>query len=179
MIDFEKLLKHIGEDPSREGLKETPHRVKKLYEKLFDGYHQDIKQALGSTFNDEHFDEMITLKKIEFYSMCEHHMLPFFGHIHIGYIPKNQLAGIGGLARLVDIFSHRLQIQERLTSQIADTLMEILDPKGVMVICEATHLCMRMQGIQKQHTHIKTSAVRGIFKTDSKTRAEFIELLKL
>ncbi|WP_104698021.1 MULTISPECIES: GTP cyclohydrolase I FolE [unclassified Helicobacter] len=176
MLDFKEFLLQIGEDPSREGLRETPFRIKKLYENIFDGYKQDIHQALGSVFNEENFDEMITLKDIEFYSMCEHHLLPFFGFVNIGYIPDKKLAGIGGLARLVDIFSHRLQIQERLTTQIADTLMELLEPKGVMVTCKATHLCMRMQGIQKQHSSIHTSALRGIFKSDSKTRAEFIAL---
>ncbi len=178
MIDFEAFCKEIGENANREGLKDTPTRIKKLYEHLFNGYQKDPKIALGSTFNQENFDEMIVLKNIEFYSMCEHHMLPFFGHIHIGYIPNKLLAGIGGLARVVDIFSKRLQIQERLTSELANILMEILQPKGVMVICEATHLCMRMQGIEKQHATIHTSALRGIFKSDSKTRAEFISLLK-
>lgn len=178
MIDFENFLLSIGEDPKREGLKETPARIQKLYEKIFDGYHKDPKSALGSVFNEENFDEMVILKDIEFYSMCEHHLLPFFGFMSIGYIPDKKLAGIGGLARLVDIFSHRLQIQERLTAQIADTLMELLEPKGVMIACKATHLCMCMQGTQKQHTSIHTSAVRGIFKTDSKTRSEFIELAK-
>lgn len=176
MFDFNDFLLNIGENPNREGLKDTPTRIKKLYDNLFDGYKKDIDISLGSVFNEECFDEMITLKDIEFYSMCEHHMLPFFGFINIGYIPNEKLAGIGGLARLVDIFSHRLQIQERLTNQIADTLMEKLNPKGVMVTCKATHLCMRMQGIQKQHATIHTSALRGIFKTDSKTRAEFIAL---
>ncbi|CBG40494.1 GTP cyclohydrolase I FolE [Helicobacter mustelae] len=174
MINFEKFFLKIGEDPNREGLRDTPKRIKKLYESLFDGYHKDIDQALGSVFNEEHFDSMITLKDMEFYSMCEHHLLPFFGKIHIGYIPNEKLAGIGGLARLVDIFAHRLQIQERFTNQIADILMQKLSPKGVMVTCEATHLCMRMQGMQKQHANIHTSAVRGIFKTDSRTRSEFI-----
>lgn len=178
MFDFEAFLLQIGEDPKREGLLQTPSRVQKLYANIFDGYKQDSAEALGSIFNEENFDEMITLQNIEFYSMCEHHLLPFFGFINIGYIPDKKLAGIGGLARLVDIFSHRLQIQERLTAQIADTLMELLEPKGVMVTCKATHLCMRMQGIQKQHTDIHTSAVRGIFKSDSKTRAEFIALTK-
>ncbi len=179
MFDFKELCDAIGEDYNREGLKDTPKRMQKLYENLFSGYKEDIRAALGSVFNEENFDEMIVLQDIEFYSMCEHHLLPFFGHVHIGYIPDKQLAGIGGLARLVDIFAKRLQIQERLTSQLADTLMQILQPKGVMVICQATHLCMKMQGMQKQHTHVHTSAVRGIFKSDSRTRAEFISLLNL
>ncbi|MCE3037357.1 GTP cyclohydrolase I FolE [Helicobacter anatolicus] len=178
MFNFNELLLKIGEDPNREGLKDTPQRIQKLYLHLLDGYQKDIDASLGSVFNEECFDEMIILKDIEFYSMCEHHLLPFFGSITIGYIPDKKLAGIGGLARLVDIFSHRLQIQERLNNQIADVLMEKLNPKGVMVTCNATHLCMRMQGIQKQHTTIHTSALRGIFKTDSKTRAEFIALTK-
>lgn len=179
MIDFQAFCKKIGENPDREGLQNTPQRIQKLYEHIFDGYGKDPETALGSIFNKENFDEMIVMKQVEFYSTCEHHMLPFFGHIHIGYIPDKHLAGLGGIARVVDIFSKRLQLQERLTSELADTLMQILKPKGVMVICEGTHLCMRMQGIQKQHANINTSAVRGIFKTDSKTRSEFISLLKI
>ncbi len=137
---------------------------------------QSPKEALGSVFEDGVCDEMIMLKKLPFYSMCEHHLLPFFGFISIGYIPDSKLVGISGLARLAEVFTHRLQIQEQLTAQIANALMSELSPKGVMVVCEARHLCLEMRGKQRQ-SHIITSALRGLFKKDSKTRAEFMQLL--
>lgn len=174
---FEYFFTKIGESKDREGLKKTPQRVEALWDFLYSGYSQDPKKALGSIFNDGACDEMVMIKDIEFYSMCEHHILPFFGNISIGYIPNKQVAGISGLVRLVEIYSRRLQIQENLTTQIADTIMEVLKPKGVMVVCEAKHLCMSMQGVQKQNARIKTSALRGIFKSDSKTRSEFMQLL--
>jgi len=176
---FKEFFKQIGEDPNREGLKKTHKRVEELNSFLYKGYNANPIKALGEMFaNEEGIDEMIMLKDIEFYSMCEHHILPFFGHIHIGYVPKNKIAGISGLGHLIEVFARRLQIQEKLTNQIADTIMEILSPKGVMVVCEAQHLCLKMRGLQKQDTLIKTSALRGLFKSDSRTRAEFLQLLR-
>lgn len=175
---FDYFFRKIGEDENREGLKQTPQRVEESWDFLYSGYSKDPKIALGSVFEQGACDEMVMIKHIEFYSMCEHHILPFFGHISIGYIPDKKVAGISGLVRLVEIYSRRLQIQERLTTQIADTIMEILNPKGVMVVCEAQHLCMNMRGVQKQNAKINTSAIRGLFKSDSKTRSEFMQLLK-
>lgn len=175
---FDYFFEKIGEEREREGLKQTQQRVEESWEFLYSGYNQDPKMALGSVFEQGACDEMVMIKHIEFYSMCEHHILPFFGHISIGYIPDKKVAGISGLVRLVEIYSRRLQIQERLTTQIADTIMEVLSPKGVMVVCEAKHLCMSMRGVQKQNAKINTSAIRGLFKSDSKTRSEFMQLLK-
>lgn len=175
---FDYFFKKIGENETREGLNQTPQRVEESWDFLYSGYHKDPKMALGSVFEQGACDEMVMIKHIEFYSMCEHHILPFFGHISIGYIPDKKVAGISGLVRLVEIYSRRLQIQERLTTQIADTIMEVLNPKGVMVVCEAQHLCMNMRGVQKQNAKINTSAIRGLFKSDSKTRSEFMQLLK-
>lgn len=172
------FLEKIGENPNREGLKDTANRVEESWKFLYNGYFQDPKAVLGSIFEQGACDEMVMLKHIEFYSMCEHHILPFFGHISIGYIPNKKVVGISGLVRLVEIYSRRLQIQERLTTQIADTIMESVGAKGVMVVCEAQHMCMSMRGVQKQDARIKTSAVRGIFKSDPRTRSEFIQLLK-
>ena len=173
---FDAFCIAIGEDPTREGLKNTPKRLKELESILYAGYKQKPKNALGTLFANNGIDEMVMLKNIEFYSMCEHHILPFFGHIHIGYVPKDTIAGIGGLKRLVEVFARRLQIQENLTNQIADEIATQLATKGVMVVCEARHLCMSMR--QNTDTIIKTSAVRGIFKSDPRTRAEFLELLR-
>ncbi len=175
--EFDEFCQRIGEDSQREGLAQTPKRLLELEEFLYSGYKVDAKDALGSLFQNEGIDEMITLQNIEFYSMCEHHILPFFGYIHIGYVPKDKIAGISGLARLIEVFARRLQIQEKLTNQIADTIMEILDPKGVMVVCQARHLCLSMRGLQKQNGIIKTSALRGLFKKDSRTRMEFLQLI--
>ncbi|SQB97569.1 GTP cyclohydrolase I FolE [Helicobacter fennelliae] len=174
---FEEFCNRIGENPKREGLLQTPKRLRECEEFLYGGYKKDPALALGSLFKNNGIDEMITLRNIEFYSMCEHHILPFFGSISIGYVPNEYIAGIGGLAHLIEVFTRRLQIQETLTNQIADTIMEILKPKGVMVVCEAKHLCMSMRGLQKQNATIKTSAVRGLFKSDSKTRTEFLQLI--
>ncbi|PAF49884.1 GTP cyclohydrolase I FolE [Helicobacter sp. 12S02232-10] len=175
---FNYFLKKIGENPNREGLKDTPSRVETLWDFLYSGYTQNAKEALGSVFEQGACDEMVMIKNVEFYSMCEHHILPFFGHISIGYIPDKKVAGISGLVKLIEIYSRRLQIQEKLTTQIAETIMEVLVPKGVMVVCEAQHLCMSMRGVQKQNARINTSAIRGLFKSDSRTRAEFMQLLK-
>jgi GTP cyclohydrolase IA len=167
-------IKFIGDDPYREGLIDTPKRIIKSWKKLFGGYNQNPKDIL-TFFKDGVCDEMVILKDIEFYSTCEHHMLPFFGKISIGYIPKDRVVGVSKLARLVEIFSRRLQIQERLTSQIADSIMKHLEAKGVMVICNAQHFCMIARGVEKQNSIMVTSAVRGVFE-EVKTRQEFLLL---
>ena len=153
---FKSLCAFVGEDSQREGMKGTPKRIAKSFTEMLDGYAQSPKEALGSVFEDGVCDEMIMLKKLPFYSMCEHHLLPFFGFISIGYIPDSKLVGISGLARLAEVFTHRLQIQEQLTAQIANALMSELSPKGVIVVCEARHLCLEMRGKQRQ-SHIITS----------------------
>lgn len=177
-IFFDEFFKNIGEDKNREGLKKTPQRVESSWKQLYSGYAKDPLSLLDSPLYDGVCDEMVVLKNIEFYSMCEHHILPFFGEISIGYIPNNKLVGISKLVELVEIFSKRLQIQENLTTQIADTLMQALNPKGVMVVAKATHLCMIMQGMEKKNSILITSAVRGIFKKDARSRAEFMEHIK-
>ncbi len=174
---IKELIKNIGEDPGREGLKKTPHRVAKSYEKLFSGYQKEPKDII-TVFDGENYDEMIICKDIDFYSTCEHHMLPFFGKIHIGYIPGKKIIGISKLPRIAEIFSRRLQNQERLTMQIAGCLKDILKPKGVGVVIEARHLCMMSRGVEKQNTIMSTSSFQGIFRTNSKTRSEFLRLIK-
>ncbi|BCD47214.1 GTP cyclohydrolase I [Helicobacter suis] len=171
------LCARIGEDPQREGLKNTPQRVKLLWEFLTSGYQSDPEQILQSAFEIGSTDVIVLLQNIEFYSLCEHHLLPFFGHISIGYIPNDKVVGLSALARFVESFARRLQIQERLTTQIAQTLKRVLEPKGVGVICTAKHLCMAMQGIQKQDSVVKTSVLEGIFKENARTRAEFMQML--
>lgn len=175
---FYFLCREIGEDPQREGLKSTPQRLKDSYSELLSGYHQDPKGVFLSTFCEIPYNEMIIVRDIEFFSLCEHHLLPFFGHISIGYIPREKIAGIGDFAKLVEIFARRLQTQENLTYQIIESIMEELNPKGAMLVCKATHLCISMRGTEKKNSILLTSAVRGIFKEDSKTRAEFLEHLK-
>ena len=169
-----RMIQAIGDDPGREGLKETPARVTRSWKELYGGYGKDPKDVL-KVFQDGACDEMVVLKDIEFFSTCEHHMLPFFGKVHIGYIPDGKVVGVSKLARLVEIFSRRLQIQERFTGQIANALMEHLQPKGAMVVVEAKHLCMVARGVGKQNSTMVTSAVRGAFDND-KTRAEFLRL---
>lgn len=172
-----RVMQYIGEDVSREGLLETPKRVQNAIDEIFSGYNQD-PDTLMKVFKDGSCQEMVILKNCEFYSTCEHHMFPFFGHISIGYIPNGKVIGISKLARLVDCFAKRMQIQERMTSQIADTIVEKLNPLGVIVICEGVHFCMRSRGVKKQDASMITSAVRGIFKEDSKARQEFLSLIK-
>ncbi len=172
------MIEEIGDDPEREGLIETPRRVAKAYQELFAGYEQDPEEILAKVFQDGACEELVILKNIELSSMCEHHCLPFSGHISIGYIPNGVVVGISKLARLVEVFARRLQIQEKLTSQIADTLVKALNPHGVMVVCEAQHLCMTARGVKKQNSVMVTSAVRGIFKDDPRARAEFLSLIK-
>lgn len=174
---IQAILKELGEDPAREGLLETPERVAKSFEKLYGGYHQD-PQKIITVFENEGYDEMVIAKDIEFYSMCEHHMLPFFGKAHIGYIPEDKIIGLSKMPRLVEVFARRLQNQERLTKQIADTLSEILKPKGVGVVLEASHFCMMARGVEKQGSKMVTSSFTGHFKKDEKTRNEFLNLIK-
>ncbi len=172
------LLIAIGEDPDREGLLKTPERVKRSLGFLTEGYTQDPRSLImNSVFSDKH-EEMILVKDIPLYSMCEHHLLPFFGHAHVGYLPNDKIVGISKIARMVDLFARRLQLQERLTNQIADTLMDILQPKGVAVVVEAEHLCMQMRGVQKRGTSVITSAMHGAFRKRPETRAEFMNLIK-
>ncbi len=172
-----QLLKEIGEDQSREGLEETPERVSKSYQKLFGGYQKDPKKIL-KTFNGENYDEMIICKQIDFYSTCEHHLLPFFGKVSIGYIPNKKIVGISKLPRLTEIYARRLQNQERLTTQIAETLKELIKPKGVGVVIEAQPLCMLARGVEKQNSIMTTSTFLGLFKKNLNTRNEFLNLIK-
>ena len=171
------LLKIIGEDTSREGLVDTPKRVAKSYEKLFEGYGKD-PQDVVTVFDSEKYDEMIIIKDIDFFSMCEHHMLPFFGKVHVGYLPTDKIIGASKIPRIVDIFARRLQNQERLTKQIADTLSELLSPKGIGVVMEAEHLCMKARGVEKLNTIMSTSSFTGLFKSNMNTRSEFLTLIK-
>ncbi|QMV41399.1 GTP cyclohydrolase I FolE [Cohnella cholangitidis] len=172
-----EILKLIGEDVEREGLLETPARVTRMYEEIFAGYAVDPRDVLGVTFDERH-EELVIVKDIVYYSQCEHHMAPFYGKAHIGYIPSGKIAGLSKLARLVEAISRRLQVQERITSQIADILEEVLQPHGVMVVVEGEHLCMCARGVKKPGSKTVTSAVRGQFRQSSALRSEFLELLK-
>ena len=174
---FRQLLIELGEDPNREGLQNTPHRTAKAMEFLTQGYTKDIKGIINGALFDCESDDMVIVKNIELYSMCEHHMLPFFGKCHLGYIPQGKIIGVSKVARIVDAFARRFQIQERLTKQIADTVMEITNASGVAVVIEAQHLCMMMRGVEKQNSVMTTSSMTGIFRKDSKTRAEFLSLI--
>lgn len=173
----EQILKLIGEDTNREGLLDTPARVTRMYEEIFAGYEVNPKDVLGVTFDENH-EELVIVKDIVFYSQCEHHMAPFFGKVHIGYVPSGQIVGLSKLARLVEAVTRRLQVQERITSQIADILDEALNPNGVMVVVEGEHLCMCARGIKKPGSMTVTSATRGTFRDNAASRAEFLSLLK-
>jgi GTP cyclohydrolase I len=180
LTEYEALVRRelelLGEDPDREGLMKTPSRVAKSMLWMTQGYQQDAREVIGDAmFADSHAN-MILVKDIELYSMCEHHMLPFFGKAHVAYIPDGHIVGLSKLARVVDIFARRLQVQERLTEEIAQALTDVLKPRGVGVVIEASHLCMMMRGVQKQNSKTVTSAVRGEFRTDPKTRDEFLRL---
>lgn len=170
------LLLHIGENPEREGLKKTPERVIRSYETLFSGYKKDPRDLL-TVFDGENYDEMIVAKNIEFYSMCEHHMLPFFGDAHIGYIPRKKIIGLSKLPRMVDIYARRMQNQERLTSQIAQSFQELLNPRGVGVVIQARHFCVMCRGVEKQRSEFITSSLLGSFKNNMNTRSEFLNLI--
>lgn len=171
------LLHELGEDPKREGLLNTPKRVAKAYEFLTIGYKVNIKKLLNDAIFNEKYDEMVLVKNIDFYSLCEHHMLPFYGKVHVAYIPDGKIVGLSKIPRIVDMYSRRLQVQERMTQQIADTIDEFLQPKGVAVVSEAFHMCMMMRGVEKQNSSATTSAVHGVFKDDARTRTEFLELI--
>ncbi|MGD1049176.1 MAG: GTP cyclohydrolase I FolE [Candidatus Krumholzibacteriaceae bacterium] len=173
-----KMLEELGENPDREGLRRTPERVKESLEFLTSGYREDVEKVLEGAVFEEEYDEMVIAKNISLYSLCEHHLLPFYGECHVAYIPKGKIIGISKIPRVVQIFSRRLQVQERLTTQIAKTLMEHLKPYGVAVTIEATHLCMAMRGVRKRDARIITSAMLGAFRTDPKTRMEYLELIK-
>jgi GTP cyclohydrolase I len=174
-----KLLAEIGEDPGREGLVDTPKRVEKALRFLTGGYGADIDQVLNNALFTVDYSEMVIVKDVDFYSLCEHHLLPFFGKCHVAYIPSNKVIGLSKIPRLVDVFSRRLQVQERLTNQIADTIREKIKPLGVAVVMEATHLCMSMRGVEKQNSFAVTSAMQGAFRNNARTRMEFLELIKL
>src|SRR5512139_558540 len=165
-----ELLKEIGEDPKREGLLNTPRRVAKAYEFLTGGYHKQINAVMNEALFNEKYDEMVLVKNIDFYSLCEHHMLPFYGKVHVAYIPDGKIIGLSKIPRIVDVFARRLQVQERMTQQIADTIQQYLQPKGVAVVSEAYHMCMMMRGVQKQNSSATASAVYGDFKDDPRTR---------
>jgi GTP cyclohydrolase I len=173
-----EMLSRLGDDPSREGLLRTPLRVAKAMDFLTSGYGMDADQLIRGALFTEDCKEMVLVRDIEFYSLCEHHMLPFFGRAHVGYLPKGKVIGLSKVARVVDVFARRLQVQERLTSQVADALMQSLQPHGVAVVMEASHTCMMMRGVQKQNSTTLTSAMRGTFENDARTRAEFMSLLK-
>jgi len=170
------MIVAIGEDPERQGLKRTPARVEAALRFLTRGYHHTVAEVVGRGIFDEAHENMILVRDIELYSLCEHHMLPFFGRAHVAYLPKGRIVGLSKIPRIVELFARRLQVQERLTDQIADALMEILEPRGVGVVIEAAHFCMMMRGVEKQNSRTVTSALRGAFRDDSRTREEFMRL---
>jgi GTP cyclohydrolase I len=173
----EEMIATLGEDPKREGLLRTPDRVDKAMKFLLSGYGKNIQAILNGALYEVKYDEMVVVKDIEFFSMCEHHMLPFFGKVHVAYLPKNRVIGLSKIPRIVDMFARRLQIQERMTQEIAQTIQEVVDPVGVGVICEARHFCMMMRGVEKQHSGAMTSAMLGAFRTRKETRDEFLALV--
>jgi GTP cyclohydrolase I len=175
--EIKKMLVALGEDPERAGLRRTPMRVEAALRWLTRGYHHTVADAVGNGIFEESHENMILVRDIEIYSLCEHHMLPFFGRAHVAYLPNGKIVGLSKIPRVVELFSRRLQVQERLTDQIADALMEVLDPLGAGVVIEASHLCMMMRGVEKQNSRTVTSALRGVFRDDPKTRAEFLRLV--
>ena len=176
--NIKSVLHEIGENPTREGLLKTPERVAKSLDFLTNGYEKKPDEILNSAMFAEDYSQMVLVKDIELYSLCEHHMLPFFGKAHVAYIPDGHIVGLSKIPRIVDVFARRLQVQERLTDQIKDCIQDTLNPRGVAVVIEAQHLCMQMRGVQKQHSSTTSSAFSGIFMTDEKTRAEFMNLIK-
>jgi GTP cyclohydrolase I len=173
-----QLLEELGEDPDREGLLDTPARVERALRFLTSGYRTDVDSVINEALFSVDYNEMVIVRDIDFYSLCEHHMLPFFGKCHIAYLPQGRVIGLSKIPRIVDVFSRRLQIQERLTQQIADIIREKINPIGVAVVMEATHLCMSMRGVEKQNSYAVTSAMLGVFREDARTRSEFLELIK-
>ena len=174
-----RLLAELGEDPTREGLQDTPKRVEQAFRFLTSGYDADVDQVLNNALFTVDYSEMVIVKDVDFYSLCEHHLLPFFGKCHVAYIPSNRVIGLSKIPRLIDVFARRLQVQERLTNQIAETIQDKIAPLGVAVVMEATHLCMSMRGVEKQNSLAVTSAMIGAFRTNARTRMEFLELIKL
>ena len=175
--EVREILAKLGEDPGREGLLRTPERVDQALKFLTSGYRSDIQKVVNGALYEVKYDEMVVVRDIEFFSLCEHHLLPFFGKIHVAYLPKSKVIGLSKIPRIVDVFARRLQIQERLTQQVAQTIQETLDPLGVGVICEARHFCMMMRGVEKQHSGAMTSAMLGLFRERKKTRDEFLALV--
>ncbi|VAX30098.1 GTP cyclohydrolase I type 1 [hydrothermal vent metagenome] len=175
---IEKILAELGEDPAREGLQNTPERVEKSLKFLTSGYTTNIDELVNGALYHENYDEMVIVKDIDIFSLCEHHMLPFLGKCHVAYLPKGKIIGLSKIPRIADAFSRRLQVQERLTNQIAECLDEILQPNGVGVVIEALHMCMSMRGVQKQSSYTTTSAMLGGFKSDARTRSEFLSLIQ-
>ena len=174
---IESLLKELGEDPGREGLVRTPHRVAEAFRFFTEGYGQDPEKILNNALFDVDYDEMVIVKDIDFHSLCEHHLLPFFGRAHVAYIPSGKVVGLSKIPRLVEMFAKRLQVQERLTTEVAETLERVLQPKGVAVVVEAIHMCMMIRGVESPNASAITSSIRGEFERDSKTRAEFMTLI--
>jgi GTP cyclohydrolase I len=174
----EGIIKEIGEDPGRDGLKRTPVRVAKAMRFFTQGYDQDPAATLTAALFDVDYDELVVVRDIDFYSLCEHHMVPFYGRVHVAYIPNGKVVGLSKIPRTVDIFARRLQVQERLTMEIAQTIDDVLKPRGVGVVVEAKHLCMMMRGVEKQNTFAMTSSLRGVFESDHKTRSEFMDLIR-
>ena len=172
-----KLLKNIGENPDREGILKTPHRVAKSWEYFSEGYRQNLDNIINNAIFKEDCSEMIVVKEIEFFSMCEHHLIPFFGRAHVGYLPNGKVIGLSKIPRIVDMFSRRLQLQERLTSQIAKTLQNVLNPVGVAVVMQGRHLCMQMRGVEKQNSFASTSTMLGQFRKSAETRSEFLSII--
>jgi GTP cyclohydrolase I len=175
---IESLLGELGEDPARQGLKATPARVSRALRELTDGYDVQVADVVAGAVFDQDYDEMVLVKDIPFYSLCEHHMLPFFGTCHVGYLPKGKVVGLSKIPRLVGVFAHRLQLQERMTKEIAEALNDALAPRGVGVVVEARHLCMEMRGVQKTGGQLITSCMLGTFRRDARTRAEFLDLVR-
>ena len=175
--EVREILAKLGEDPDRDGLLRTPQRVEEALKFLTSGYRMDIQKVVNGALYEVKYDEMVVVKNIEFFSLCEHHLLPFYGKMHVAYLPKAKVVGLSKIPRIVDVFARRLQIQERLTQQVAQTIQEMIDPVGVGVICEARHFCMMMRGVEKQHSGAMTSAMLGIFRDRKKTRDEFLALV--
>jgi GTP cyclohydrolase I len=173
-----QLLGRLGEDPSREGLRDTPKRVEKAYKFLTSGYDVDMRALINNALFTVDYSEMVIVKDIDFYSLCEHHLLPFFGKCHVAYLPNEKVIGLSKIPRIVDAFSRRLQVQERLTNQIAEIILDTINPHGVGVVMEGTHLCMAMRGVEKQNSYAVTSAMLGTFRTDARTRSEFLTLIR-
>lgn len=174
---MEEVLRQLGEDPEREGLKRTPERIEKALMYLTSGYRMDLEQVINGALFTVKYDEMVIVRDIEFFSLCEHHLLPFYGKMHVAYIPREKVIGLSKIPRIVDMFARRLQLQERLTQQVAQTLQDVLNPLGVGVVCQARHFCMMMRGVEKQHSGAVTSAMLGAFRTRRATREEFLSLI--